>query len=368
MAKNKKKKNGGKIYAICLAVYTLLLSCAAVVGLSFVWKYAEEYEASRPNNTMDAYVAELSKNFGGEAIEDTVKAMKHEVQSNSECVDIIKELLAGEISYVRKGSEGNTVTYALRIDGSQFGLVTVAQDESKADDVRFGMLPWIIQKEEFDFTGLYSSVQITVPESYTVELNGHELGTEYIVEREIKYDVLEKYYEIHDALPTKVTYKFDNVFGTLEPVVFNEDGEEVIIDETKDDSQFMTECSDAQIKRIKEFATPFCQRYYEFTTGVYDPSYGYQRLMPYMKLGSDLDERMKLALDGLSWANTTSVRIDSVTVNGGTDLGDGYYIADISAQTTTIEPSRGEVVGVHNMKVLLTDSGSEIRAITLELY
>ena len=368
MAKKKKKKNGGKIYAACLAVYTLLLTGACVFGLSYVWDYAEEYENARPNNVMDSYVAELSQNLGGEAIEDTVKSMKHEVQSNAECVDVIKEMLAGEISYVRNGSTENTVSYSLRIDGSQFGVVTVMEDETKADDVKFGMLPWVIQKEEFDFSGLYSSVEVTIPENYTVELNGHELGPEYIVEREIKYDVLEKYYEIHDGLPTKVTYRFDNVFGTLEPVIYDDEGEEAVIDETKDDSQFMTECSDAQIKRIKDFATPFCMRYYEFTTGVYDPTYGYQRLMPYMKLGSDLDKRMKLALDGLSWANTTSVRIDSVTVNGGTDLGDGYYIADISAQTTTIEPSRGEVVGVHNMKILLTDSGSEIRAITLELY
>jgi len=371
--KNKKKRRGGKIYAICLAVYTLLLAGAACYGLSFVWDYAEEYELSRPDRAMEAYVADLNENLWDDSISQTISDMPHEMQSDAECAEIVKDMLSNGLTYVRKAGSGNedeveSISYSLRCNGSEFGVITLMHDVSKEDEVKFGMLPWIVAKEEFDFTGLYSSVEVTVPESYTVKLNGKKLSKEYIVEDGIKYDVLEDYYEIHDGLPTKVTYRFENIFGTLEPEIFDEDDNPFVIDETLDDSQYIKDCSQNQLNKLSDFAKTFCTRYFEFTTGIYDPSYGYQRLLPYMKLGSDLDDRMKQALDGLSWANTSVLRMDSVTLNGAIDIGENYYIIDVTSQTTTVEPSRGEVVGVHNMKILVVDNVTDIRAITLDRY
>jgi len=372
MAKKKKKNLGRRIYFICLAIYTLLITGAAIFGLSIVWDYAEEYESSRPENIMDEYVAQLSENLWDESIEETISKMPHEMQSDAECADIVKDMLSSGVSYMRTAGskdEDLSISYKLRCDGSDFGLVSLKQDESKAEESKFGMLPWVIYKEEFDFTGLYSSVQVTIPETFSVELNGHELGSEYIIEEGIRYDVLEDYYDIHPSLPTKVTYRFDNIIGTLIPVIYDEQGNEFEVDTNRDDSQFVKECTDEQqLARLKDFANGFCMRYYEYITGIYDPSYGYQRLQTYMKLGSDLDQRMLAAMDGLTWSHTSSLRIDYVTFNSAIDIGDGFYILDVSTQTTTLEPGRGEVVGTHNMKIIVSDTGNDIRAVMQELY
>jgi len=367
----RKKKLGGKIYAISLAVYTLALIIVAIYGLSIVWDYAEEYEKSRPNNTMDEYVENLSKNLWDDSIADTIAAMPHEMQSDSECADIVKEMLSAGISYSRMpggSDDAMSISYSLLCGDSVFGQVTLMEDESKKEEVKFDMLPWTVYKEEFDFTGLYSSVQVTVPATFSVELNGHELDEEYIVEEGIKYDVLDNYYDDYPNLPTKVTYKYDNVIGTLEPVIYDEDGNEFVIDPEKDDSQFISYCDETELSHFNEFAETFCDRYFNYISGIYDPSYGYQRLLPYMKLGSDLDERMKQAMDGLSWAHTSSVRIDYVTLNSAIDISDGFYILDVSAGTTTLHPGQGEVVATQNMRLIVTDSGNDIRAVMMELY
>ena len=109
-------------------------------------------------------------------------------------------------------------------------------------------------------------------------------------------------------------------------------------------------------------------RYLKYTSGAVDPTYGYQRLGPYILKGSDLDTRMHAAIDSLSWAHTSSVTVDFAQLNGALALGDNYYVCDISAVATTYEAGKGEVENVSNMRVIARERNNDIRAITLELY
>ena len=366
----KKKNKGRRIYYIFLTIYGLLLTGAAVFGLSLVWSYAEEYEASRPYNAIDEYVAELNETKWIDGIEDAIRDMPHEAQTNAECAEIVKEMLGSGVTYSRMANLGDSkvANYALKCNGSTFGTVSFIEDESYSEKSRFGLLPWVVYEESFDFTGLYNPVEITVPATYTVELNGFELEEQYIIEDGIKLDALENYYETCPGLVTKVTYRFENAIGPLSFTVYDEDGNEFVLDENADDSQFINYCDEAMLNRMSDFAYEFSDRYFNYITGMVDPMYGYQRLGTVMKSGSDLDGRMKIAMDGLSWAHTSSLRIDSVVLNGGINLGDGFYVADVTTQTTTLQPGQGEVVGTHNMKIVLEDAANELRALTLELY
>lgn len=367
----KKKKNlGRKIYFVFLFIYTAALIVAACVGLSMVRDYAEEYEATLPAHAIEAYVSEIRENKWRDSMRDAVQAMRHEMQTDSECIATVKQKLSGEIKYSRiANEEGSTgMSYALLCDGSKFGVVSFVNDESYANKSKYGMLPWKIEKESFDFTDLYSNIDITVPATFTVEINGNELGEEYIVEKDIKLDALKAYYETCPNLLTKTRYKVENIVGAVEVVVYDENGDEYVFDESKDDSQYIKPCNEATNVRLKTFAYDFSDRYFNYITGLVDPGYGYQRLLTVMKSGSDLDERMKVAMDGLSWAHTQSLRIDSVELNNAIDLGDNFYLADITTETTTFEPGRGEVNGVQNFRVVVQDSANELRALMLELY
>ena len=364
---SEKRKRGTRIYWLCLAVYTVLLCIAAAVGLKIAWSYAEEFEAARPNKVIEQYVANLSENLWGDSIAETIAAMPHEMQTDEECAECVKAMLKDGITYQRQGSSesGTVVIYNLLCNGKSFGKISIIEDESKTGEVKFGMLPWKLYKEEFDFNGLYSSVEIVVPETYSVYLNNNKLGSEYIVEEGIHYDVLENYYTDFGGLPTKVRYRYDNVIGTLEPTVKDEDGNDYVIDKTKDDSQYIRPCNEDQLARLSDFAAGFAERYLKFSTGLS----GYDRLMPYIKLGSDLDNRVKLAApEIMDYSHTSSFVMNSCTLNGALDLGGGYYMCDITAVTNITYPGKGNVENSNNMRVICIDTSDDIRAVSHESY
>ncbi len=362
-----KRKRGARIYWICLACYTLVLCAAAAFGLKLVWQYAAEYEAARPNKVIDEYVANLSENLWDDSIAETIAAMPHEMQSDEDCAQCVKAMLQEGITYQRQGSSesGTVITYNLLCNGHAFGKISLIEDESKVEEVKFKMLPWKLYKEEFDFNGLYSSVEIVVPKTYSVYLNGKQLGSEYIVEEGIHYDVLEEYYTDFDSLPTKVRYKYDNVIGTLEPTVKDEDGNDYVIDESRDDSQYINPCDESQLARLSEFAAGFSNNYLRFSTGLG----GYDKLKPYIVLGSDIDVRAQKAAPELTgYAHTSSFAMDSCTLNGALELGDGFFMCDISAATTIYYPGKGEVNNTNNMRVICVDNNDDIRAVSMEMY
>ena len=45
--------------------------------------------------------------------------------------------------------------------------------------LEWGLKPWVLYSDSFDFSNLYNSFEITVPSTYTVFLNGTQLGEEY---------------------------------------------------------------------------------------------------------------------------------------------------------------------------------------------
>ncbi len=376
---NPKKRRGRLLYGFALYLWGLLLIAGVVYGLFKVWEYAEVFERSRPAFTMDAYVENLSRELWADGIAETVAGMPHEVQSDEEVKACVQELLeSGNIAYVRRGGGQDRINYSLRCNGSEFGTVTLVPDESVEvgiDTEKFpwsllpwSLQPWKIESESFDFSGLYSSVEAEVPYDYSVWLNGVQLSRDYIVEENILYDVLKDYYGYYEEMPTKVRYRFDHVIGSLTPIIRNANGEIFIIDPNLDDSQFIEHCSEQKLERLTEFSEGFAANYLKYISGVIDPTYGYQKLSAYLMPGSDLDNRMKDAMDGLSWAHTSSITVDSTRLNGALSLGEGFYLCDISATATTFAMGHGEVQTVNNMRVIVMEQEDDIRAIHLKLY
>lgn len=369
MARRRKSKGmSRRTYFLLLTLWVIALTAAAAFGLSKVWSYAEEFEQAQPEPVMDEYVASLNANLSNETIRNTMADMDHEMQSDEECVEIIESMLSGGVTYSRGPSAGRegSICYILKCGQGSFGKVWLREDKSV--ESQYSMYPWEIYEEEFDFTGLYTGVQVTVPESYSVWLNGNKLDEEYIIEKDIPYDVLKDYYEDYEGLPTKCTYRFDNIIGKLEPVIKNEEGQEVTIDTALDDSQYLRSCSDAELEKLQSFAEGFTERYYVFAAGLYDPTYAYQRLKPYIKTGSDLDERLKLAFDGLYFAHTKDVKTEDIKVTEAQWLADGIFLCRISAHVTTHEASGQVSEKDENMKLIIVENGGDYRAVSQELY
>lgn len=375
---NRKARRGKLIYALCLYAWGFLLIAAALYGLSRLWVYASEYEDSRPEAAMRRYVSNLSQELWDEGIEKTLASMPHEVQSDEEVGEHVRALLSEGVSFVRKGGGHGRAVYTLRCNGKSFGTVTLAEDPTYVPEIDVTRFPWKylpwslktwrVESENFDFNGLYSSVEVVVPEGFTVWLNGVKLGEDCIVEKGIPFDALADYYKYYDGLPTKVRYRFDHVIGRIVPEIRDEKGEAFSIDRGRDDSQFIKPCTEQELARLAEFAAGFADHYLKYTSGVVTPDYGYSKLLPYVKPGSELDERLKGMADGLSWAHTSSITVDSARLNSALSLGGGFYVCDLTASATTFAMGKGQERSVSNMRVIVEKKNDDVRAIALELY
>ena len=369
----KKSASGTVIYAFVLLIYILVVGAGILYGLGKLWKFAEEYENAIPTKVMDVYIQDLNENLWDASIEQTIENMPHEFQSNEEVAALVQEMFSSELTYARTiGGDGtNTIVYAILCDDNAFGRVTIVRDQSKAAETEFGNLPWVIQSEEFDFTGLYSSMQITVPQSYSVSINGHILGSENLIETGIPYDVLTEYYAEHPNLPTKVTYRAEHLLGHIDPVIYDDYGNVTTIDPNKDDSQFIRPIDSSIYQRLEAFALAFADPYLGYSSNVVDPNAGYANVERFLYPNGELAERLKLTKDGYEWAHTTSYRFEGAQLVNAISLGDGYYSIDIAAQTVITYPNKGENGVVHDnngLKVLVIDYNGEFRALSVERY
>ena len=260
----------------------------------------------------------------------------------------------------------------LRCGDKVIGKVTLVEDSSLTDKVQYGMLPWIVSSEEFDFTGLYSSVEVTVPKSYTVKLNGNALGSEYIIQDDIQFELLKDYYSSYPNLPVMVTYRFDHIIGELEPEIFDGSGNQIQIDESRGEEQFLNYCSGDELAKLTDFTVRFAERYQSYNAGIGgDPAAVYtNRLAGYIVPGSDLDFRMKAAQDGLGWAHTNSIDIHYTTLNSAVSFGGGVYLCDFSSAFTTTGIN-GTQDFENNIKMIVVDKTgnmSDLRVAEMSQY
>lgn len=370
--KRKRRSNG---YAIFLTVYIAVVLIGAFIVLSRVWTLAEEYENSRPNPVIDGYVKELSENMD-EYFSAAVASMEHPMQTDEECIAVIKEMLASGISCQRMGSadKGRSLTYSLECESGRFGKVEIHKDPSKLPDrlITFDKLAWFTEEEltpwsvgeaEFDFDGLYSSVSVTVPETYAVYLNGHMLGKDYIIEDDIHYDILERYYGDYDNLPVKVSYSFDKIVGTMEPVIYDGNGKEAVIDSEMDDSQFIIPCTEEEITRLESFCEKFLTYYVGYTSGVYkkEVEHGYGRLRPYIKSGSDIDTRMKAAQDGIYYAHSPAT-VSEIWLSEAMRLNENVYVCSTGYTADSNTPRGHEEISVE-MELIIENRDGDLRVV-----
>ena len=376
---NRRRGLFGKfVYTLVLLAFTAVLALGAYTWLIRVNDYAEQYELSRPQKAVDAYLEELNRDRWNDGMQRAVQSMPHEAQSDEEIKAFVQSKLTDGVTAVRKAgaTEAGTLSYTLRSGGREIGTMTIVEDQNYRGKVNldempwplvsrflpgileWGLKPWVLGSDSFDFSNLYSALEITVPSTYSVYLNGTPLGEEYIVARDIHYDVYEDYYTYLPTLPTKVTYRFDNVIGEVQTEIRDEDGNLVNIDPTQGDVQFIKPVDEETKARLMNLMQPFTEKYLIFRSGATDSGSALANLKPYIIPGSDIDRRAQNALDGLSWAHTSSFKLSDYKFNGVLPLANGIYICYVTATTDTYTYGKGEVTDVLDLSVIVYDDGN----------
>ena len=389
--KRKKKNRSGvatAIYVVLLTLWILFLAAVCLYILSQVWAYASVYDDTQKEPVIEAYMNKLRENVWDDSIAATVAAMPHPMQTDEEVGALVKDMLLNdELSYAEKPGyvRGDSVTYNLFCGNNIFGEVTLREDTSKnlvkdvdLPDVVVGALakmgvaiqpelyPWKVAEESFDFSGLYSSVSVTVPESYRVTLNGITLDDGYIVEKNIPFDVLEAYYYRYDNLPTKVTYQVDNLMGHVEPVIYDANGEVTVIDEEASDAQFLKPVDDEETwNRLAEHLNGFSDAYLCLSASTGDPISAYGVLANYIEAGSELDTKLRQVFLIGDWSHNSYYQYQGFELLNAWQVDQNCYVAEYRASATVNQPA-GPVALDRTLRSVVDASGDHMITATID--
>lgn len=366
MAKTKRKKrDSAHSFALGMLLYALIFAAIGAVGLRFFWSYIDEYEKSRPNNTMDQYIQSLDEEHIKKLSAGFVATLDHNVQTEEESYACILSALNGELGYAKKSAESteDSLVYIITMDGSKLGRVVLTKQE---DDPTFGFSPWTVAEEEMDFSCLLSTKDITVPDTWTVSCNGNVLDASYLSGEKLPYAMLEEFYDEGFNLPTLVTYHVDNFVGDIRLTVSNEAGETVELPEGETDQSFFTDnCTEQEKSEIKTIVDNFITNYVLFMSSANGFVWSnYSAVMQYVVPDSELAIRLAETVEGQIYASSMGDDIVSITLNGSMDLGGGNYYADVTYVVDTTG-QKGVVQTTSNLKLIVsqTDSGLKVAAI-----
>ena len=380
MAGKSKRRRGlfGKfLYTMILLGFMAVLTFGAYTWLIRVYDYAEQYELSRPQKAVDAYLETLNRDKWNDGMARAIAQMPHETQSDEEIKAFVQSRLSDGVTAVRKSgaTDSGTLAYSLRCGNREIGSMSIAEDQDYRGKVNldempwplvsrflpgileWGLNPWKVSGDSFDFSNLYNSMEITVPSAYSVYLNGTLLGDEYIVAEGIPYDVYADYYYDLPMLPTKVTYRFDNVIGDVQAEIRDEDGNVVTVDPNRGDVQFIKPVDEETQQRLADFMQAFADKYLAFRSGAGDSGLALAALKPFLIPDSDVARRAEAAMDGMGWAHTSQYKMTDYRFNGVLPLMNGIYVCSATATTDTYTYGKGEVTDIIELNVIVYDDG-----------
>ena len=341
-----KEKRSRIRYFIVLGIYTAILLAVAFVVFSKFWKFAELYENSRLENVVNEYMVNINNDKWNDMIKTAADKLENSFQDKEDVEDAVKEFLNKDIITYTSGTLGDVVKYNLNSQGKKIGYVEFTEDQTK--DYGYdgfpwyylgSVIPWLQTGEGFDFEFLRNEepYTITIPETYSLKLNGKEVGEEYITETGIQYDVLSQYYASYPDLPTKVTYEVNDLVGEINAIVYDAEGNEFTIDPTVNDMQFVVPCTDAENNELCAFMeNGFCEAYVKFW-GTKNVDATYPELMNYVKMNSNLQQEMYIyTLDAATWIHTNYVVVNDMSFNYALSLGGGCYVVSENMNTTAV--------------------------------
>lgn len=360
----RQKKNRFVRGMILYAVIFLALTAAA---LAVFWNFMDAYEQSRPKNTMDEYLRELTAEEMIANLGPWTDALDRNIQSGEETAAVIREHVTEKITYARKGSACTDTlqTYVLRCGSQVIGQVEIRAEEP---DI-YGFTRWNVDSRSYDFSYLMcSSASVTVPETYTVLANGKPLDDTYITRSGIRYDALEEFYDDY-TLPAMVEYTADSVIGTLELTVLDESGNALEDWPSQDPARVLDNTTEQEQQMLGEYLEGFLVSYVRFTgSSNQAASLNYAKLRSgYLIPDSELADRLATALDGLAFAQSYGDKLDEVVIHRLTRIDDSRYFCDVTYLVSTYGKA-GKVQTSNNMKVMLTWWEGTLRVESMTRY
>ena len=386
MATTKRKKAsviGTAIYVVILILWILFLSACGLYVLNEVWEYASVYDRTQIDPVIEDYFNRLQTNMWTDGMDVLVRTMPHPTKTDAEVKELIQtSLRQNPLSYaVKPGfARSDSVTYNIRCGSDIIGEVILTHDttENLVKNISLptavvGVLAkmgvaiqpelyvWKVAGESYDFAelGLYSSVRVTVPENFRVEVDGVTLGPQYIIETGIKYDNLTNLYYVYEGLPTKVTYKLEDSMGDSTVVIYDENGNVFHIDENAGDAQFMKQLDEATRVGYTDFIDGFANMFLQMRSNTIEPMYAYSMLQPYIKQGTEMDNRLRQSMID-TWSHNSYYQYGGSQILRAYEFVNQLIIIEFHADASAQQPAGPNVISSDFRAVIDPSGGSPL--------
>ncbi|MBQ8835110.1 MAG: hypothetical protein IJ001_09350 [Oscillospiraceae bacterium] len=357
----KKNKTHKHRFLRGMVIYAVVFLLVLAVGLAVFWDFMASYERSRPQNTLDAYVEQLTAEDMVDHAAEFVFGLDNNLQSYEDICRIVGASVT-ELSYAKKTSEstGERQVYVLRCGSREVGQVAITAGEPD----KYGVRAWAVTEEKFHFPHLVApEMTVTIPAEFAVSVNGMPLDASYICEENIPYPALEDF-SGQFAMPELVTYRVEGYLGQCDFAVTDPSGQRVTMTENMDWNEAIRICTAEEEGELAELSEEFIEKYVAFTGSKKNVQGNYSRLAKLMVTGGDLAKRLANAIDGLQYAQSNGDSVVEFQVNQCVTISEERYMCDVTYLLRTIG-KKGAVDTVNNMKIvfLQTDKGLKVEAI-----
>ena len=345
-------------------IYAVVFLLLGGLGLRYLWSFLDAYERTRPQTTLAEYEQRLTDEYICDRAMWLWEELDGSLQPEEKYRQLVADAVSGGVSAVRKSREctPDRMVYVLR-SGTQV-VGEMAMEAGQKD--RYGLSPWTVTEEAFDFSWLLGEPEeLTVPSEYTVTVNGKALDAGYQTGEKIPYPALEDYYEDYD-IPYLVTYQVPSLLGQTEIQVLDREGNRVSRD--GDWTDVYNNCPAEQRAVLDPFLERFIGRYVAFTGSNRDTSYDlYRELIRYVVPQSEFARRLQTALDGLQYGSSIYDEIVSLTVHSGTVLDENSWLCDLTYEVDTTG-RKGVVRTTTNARLVVVQMEWGLRVLSMNVY
>lgn len=352
---------GKKRLLLAMGIYAIVLLVLIAVGLSFLWKYMDAYEASRPKHAADAYIERLTAEQVLRNDPDLAWKLDLQIQSRESILASIDDLLKESLSIGRTGGEN---TYAVRCGENTIGSFSLREE----DRGPFGLPVWTVDEENYDLTQfICAPVSITVPSEDHVLVGDVTLDGSYISQQNIPYEVLEPFYGKFD-LPVQVTYTVPAVLGEMDIQITDENGAVVPDGSGEQWISVLDNCTEEEEERLSEVLQEFLSRYVAFAGSRAGTERGnFTKLSKCLVPNGELVQRLRSALSGLSYGQSRGNVLSGWEKNLFTRIDDTHYFCDITYQLA-VTGTKGTVDTEENLKIIFTETDGSLLVEALDNY
>lgn len=342
-----------------LLAYAVFFLSAAVIGMIILFRFLDEYEKTRPERAVEQYMDAFEIEHIKDAEKDFLFSLDTNIQPPDVSFGIIREFLKPGVQEVKDpaNSTDDKLSYVLKCGDIVIGSFELLKSEETA----FGLRPWFVSGEDFDFSFLLENCDpITVPKDYKVFCNGYLLDGSYLVEDGIEFNYLKDYYGMDYELPYLCTYKIGEYLSDIDVEVIDETGAPAEAYNDNEQEEYLDRHCDGEKKSgIIAFIPEFIDKYVAFTgSSKYDYRTNYYALEKYMLKGSDIQVRTYNSADSLMFGSYRSNILKDVEVRRVIDLGNRLYMCDITYYVDCLG-TKGYITTVNHIILIVieTDSG-----------